>query len=404
MRSVLIVCALCLLPATARAGGFELAEHGAAGTGMAGAFVAKADDASAVFFNPSGLADQRGLQLYLGTTLITAMPSAQVASGGQQDAATAVQPIPTIYASYGLPHQVTLGVGAFTNFGLSLDWPHDWAGRYLIRSVALTTVTINPTAAWRPLPWLAVGGGIDITPASADLSQAINLVAAEANARFRGNAVGVSGNLGVLATLPQMGVVPPLSVGVSYRSRYDLSFDNGSIQVDAPPELAGMLHDSKASSTLPIPDVIAAGVGAYVRPRPFLQAQVDWTHWARFKELRLTAPDNPLLNMAIPEQWHDGWVLRVGGEYAFEKLRVRAGVGYDWNPIPSATLGPIVPDSDRFFFAGGFSLDLPSHLTAELALMAVLFQERQSALPQFPARYSTFALLTGLSLHYHSSR
>src|SRR5262249_25457445 len=207
-RSVLIVCALCLLPATARAGGFELAEHGAAGTGMAGAFVAKADDASAVFFNPSGLADQRGLQLYLGTTLITAMPSAQVASGGQQDAATAVQPIPTIYASYGLPHQVTLGVGAFTNFGLSLDWPHDWAGRYLIRSVALTTVTINPTPAWRPLPWLAVGGGIDITPASADLSQAINLVAAEANARFRGNAVGVSGNLGVLATLPQMGVVP----------------------------------------------------------------------------------------------------------------------------------------------------------------------------------------------------
>ena len=45
--------------------GYMVPEQGGKAIGMAGAFVAIADDPSAVFFNPAGLAKQKGTRLYI---------------------------------------------------------------------------------------------------------------------------------------------------------------------------------------------------------------------------------------------------------------------------------------------------------------------------------------------------
>src|SRR5262249_55397204 len=124
--------ALVLLPTLAHAGGFYLNEHGAAATGMVGAFTAKADDPSTIYFNPAGLANQHGLQLYLGTTLYVAHATASsMPMGGSQDMNELFQPLPTLYASYGLSHDLAVGVGAFTIWGLSVEWPTAWQGRFV---------------------------------------------------------------------------------------------------------------------------------------------------------------------------------------------------------------------------------------------------------------------------------
>ena len=52
--------------------------------------------------------------------------------------------------------------------------------------------------------------------------------------------------------------------------------------------------------------------------------------------------------------------------------------------------------------SGGVSVSLPRRLVAELAVMGVIFRGRQSELPEFPVRYSNFAILTGLSFSYRS--
>jgi long-chain fatty acid transport protein len=66
-RFPLYVCLAIGLTATreARAGGFELPDNGTEALGRGGAFVAKADDPTAIQYNPAGFARQRGTRLLL---------------------------------------------------------------------------------------------------------------------------------------------------------------------------------------------------------------------------------------------------------------------------------------------------------------------------------------------------
>ena len=68
MRSV-VVCialllALCVVPETALAGGFEVPAAGAHSLGRGGAWSARADDPMALLYNPANLTELRGVQLH----------------------------------------------------------------------------------------------------------------------------------------------------------------------------------------------------------------------------------------------------------------------------------------------------------------------------------------------------
>jgi long-chain fatty acid transport protein len=399
-----------IFASVAHGAGFAIGEHGAAATGMVGAFTAKADDPSAIFYNPAGLAQQHGLQLYVGGILIVGRPSVDGTASfplpRTQTADLNVSGIPTIYLSYGLPHDFAIGIGAFTQFGLKVDWPADFSGRFVGRYASLQTVTFNPTIAWRPARWLSIGGGLTLTTASVDLQRSVNLINTEATARFRDNDLGVGGNVGVLFEGPILTgrAQPLLSIGLTYRSGFDLDFDDGAVTIDAPLELSGILHDARGSTTLKLPDLVSVGVGVRPIDRLFLQLQFDWVHWSRFQTITLTVPSAPALNVTLPQEWNNGYTLRGGAEFTAGRFRPRLGVGYDWTPIPSRTLTPIIPDSDRVLVSGGLSVDLPARLVLEGAVMGVIFLSRNSTLPAFPVRYSNWGVLSALAISYRGDR
>src|SRR5260221_5117657 len=62
--------AVCLIPCPAIASGFSIYEQGGRGMGFAGAYVALADDPSAIFHNAAGIAFLKGRQIYVGGTLV----------------------------------------------------------------------------------------------------------------------------------------------------------------------------------------------------------------------------------------------------------------------------------------------------------------------------------------------
>src|SRR5690606_4801456 len=72
MKRALVAVPLAgaLAATPAMAGGLFVPGYGSQGQPRAGAFVAKADDASALFYNPAGLAKQRGTSIHLGFNLL----------------------------------------------------------------------------------------------------------------------------------------------------------------------------------------------------------------------------------------------------------------------------------------------------------------------------------------------
>ena len=80
---LLVSLALALLcaPSTLYASGFRILDQSASATGQASAFTAQADDASAVYYNPAGMTQLRGVQVSLGANLIGGSTNFRDAAG-----------------------------------------------------------------------------------------------------------------------------------------------------------------------------------------------------------------------------------------------------------------------------------------------------------------------------------
>ncbi len=72
LRAAFIVAALgwALHPDVAQASGFEYPDNGAVALGRAGAFAAKANDGTAIYYNPSGLAQQDGWRVMIDGQMV----------------------------------------------------------------------------------------------------------------------------------------------------------------------------------------------------------------------------------------------------------------------------------------------------------------------------------------------
>jgi long-chain fatty acid transport protein len=374
---------------------------------MGGAFSAKADDPTAIFYNAAGIATQRGLHVYVGGALILGQPSLEGTSTfplAERNAKFLAQPIGNIYVSYATRRRFAVGIGVFSNYGLKVDWSGDtpFAGRFLGTYASLQTVTINPTIAWQPVRWMALGVGLDLVPASVELQRSVPLVQDEAMLRFRGNDLGVGANVGVLFFGPVLHkrTLPLFTLGVHYRSAFNLDFDDGALTTMAPRELSGVLHDARASARLPMPDQLSSGFGIRPIDKLFIQLQFDWVRWSRLQELRLEVRDNPAQAIVLPQDWHSGYTLRLGGELTCGRYRPRLGVGYDWSPVPASTLNPLIPDANRVFVSAGLGVMDLHDFALELSAMGVIFQSRRSEIEAFPVEYSNWAFLLVAGVSY----
>jgi long-subunit fatty acid transport protein len=70
MLRLAFITVILLVSATALAGGYEYPDQGAAAVGRAGAFGAKANDLSALLYNPAGLANLKGFQFFYSHNLV----------------------------------------------------------------------------------------------------------------------------------------------------------------------------------------------------------------------------------------------------------------------------------------------------------------------------------------------
>jgi long-chain fatty acid transport protein len=128
-----------VLPQSSQAGGIQLYEIATPDVGLASAgYAARAQDASTVFKNPAGMSllqssqFQGGLQLTYGSVEFSPNSSTTV-SGGNGGNAIGALPAGSLFFTHALSDRFAVGLGAFSYFGLALEYDDNWGGATTLR-------------------------------------------------------------------------------------------------------------------------------------------------------------------------------------------------------------------------------------------------------------------------------
>ncbi len=130
----------------ADAAGFAIYEWGARGNALGGAMVAKANDPSAVAWNPAGITQLKGTHISAGVAMISPMMDLSTTYNGVTTKNSGTKNVffpANAYITHQINDNVWLGVGAFTRYGLGTEFSEDWYGRYASYKTSIETSLIQ---------------------------------------------------------------------------------------------------------------------------------------------------------------------------------------------------------------------------------------------------------------------
>ena len=139
------------------ANGFALPDQDAFATGRGEAFVATADNPSAIYYNPAGISQLSGNNLRGGFYGIYYNPSYRPPGGGNPyHSSYNLAAIPQLFYTHTFTNSIlTLGLGVYAPFGGNIDWPQDTGFRTAATQGKLTYLSINPVAGLQLAPNLS---------------------------------------------------------------------------------------------------------------------------------------------------------------------------------------------------------------------------------------------------------
>lgn len=324
------------------AAGFALVEQNASGLGNAYAGqAAAAADASTIFFNPAGMTLLPDGQLVLAGHLIR--PQAEFSGssnigGGNGGDAGGLAVVPNAYYARRVAPDVHVGVGLTAPFGLKTEYDSTWAGRTQAIKSELKTVNLNPSIAWKVSEGVSLGAGVSFQYIDATLTNS----SAAGLATVKGDDQGWGYNLGMLWQASR-----DTRIGLAYRSEIDYTLE-GTAAFSGLPSLNGPVT---ADATLPA--TAALSVLHRLNERWEVLADVTWTGWSSFDELRVLRTSGALVALT-PENWADSYRYSAGVNYRHnDRVTLRAGVAFDETPVSDAYRTARIPDEDRTWLAFG---------------------------------------------------
>jgi long-chain fatty acid transport protein len=192
--------------------------HGSKAAAMGTAFVGIADDPSAILYNPAGLTNLEGTNVYSGATAIILSSECRSPSGQSEDTEFQIFFPPHLYLASDLKRQnMVFGLGIYSPFGIGgREWSETGLTQFASTENTISTLAANPVFAWRPLPWLSLGAGFYYMRSESDAERMIDqssLGASDGRQRLETDGGGWGYNLGVLLFQGEK-----VSLGFAYRS------------------------------------------------------------------------------------------------------------------------------------------------------------------------------------------
>lgn len=401
MRRGLALFTLCLavILATvaqhASGAGFGLYEGSARGNAMGGALTARADDPSALYYNPAGITQLEGVQIMGGATFIA--PSAEVETLTPAGAVTTetednVWVPPHLYGTYQVNDQLWAGFGMYSRFGLGTEFKSTWPGRFNSYNASIQTLSFNPNVALKLNDKISVAAGLSAMWFDLALERKIPILGNELNFKLTGDSIGYGYNAGLRAQL-----MDRVALGVAYQSTVEQE-----IEGDADITLA----KSGATGDVKLPDMVFFGLS--VNPVDKLSVEIGavYTGWSTYDALTVKIKDPTLLGVTevtSEKDWDDTWRYVIGAEYALnDAWALRVGYVYDQTPVPDRTADYLVPANDRHLYSAGCGYKW-NDWTLDLAYTYLAIEDREiKGRPQdgvFDSEFKNgYAHMVGVSL------
>lgn len=353
-----------------------------------------------------------GSSIYYNPALISMLPSAASAgfsaiyntgsftydtTGVVVERDPAVPVVPQAYVAFRLGESKRLGagIGLWAPYGLGIEWPETFEGRFISWKSALRGIYIQPTVAYQIIPGkLAIGGGPQIALGGIELNQNVDAPVADdqlaalgvplgtdiASANLAGSGVGIGGQIGIYYQ-----VTDRLSLGARYMFpiTVDLEGDADFEQILNPDiilgipdatgvpqpvpldaltsplfESGGSLSDQGATSQLTFPPQAVVGLRFGVTDKLDLSYDYQWTGWSTFDEL-VASFDGGAPDLALILNYVDAHTFRTGLTYDLSPtVQARGGWLYNTAATPDETVTPVLPEAERQLYGLGLGWKL----------------------------------------------
>jgi len=366
----------------ARAGGMLLPVRGVRTLERAGALIAGADDADALWLDPAGLAHLTGdgkLQLLVDAAFVSqAVDYARIDSGGNHLASVSNQqpgmPIPTIAAAFGIGDRLVIAGGIAAPYAGLHRYDDDGAQRY--SSVSLdgsAFVYVTAGAAYKLTENLRVA--VTVMDVVSKLSSRVVLsgcpgqtVCAPEDPDF--DALGQVSQTDLLAPSGSVGV----QYDVGHLATLGLAFQAPS-RVSATGKFVSRLPSSaffdgarvvgdQADLSFTLPAVIRAGIELHPSPALRIEAALDAELWSMHNEIDITPHDIRIENAAgvgtytvgnivIPRKYKTSLAPSIGAEWHGSNFMLGAGYSYETAAAPPGYVSVLTVDSAKHLIGIG---------------------------------------------------
>lgn len=366
------------------AGGFALSGVGARAMSMGGAFRGMADDNTALYWNPAGIAFISSNSATIGVAGIiptsdytpeNAAPGMPVKKYKAEEKTWA---FPSVYTSMKGTPKLNFALGVYVPYGLGANWdmyslpttmpisatislPVSWSAdvpdNQIISSIGI--VDIHPTVSYKFSDKFAFGAGLSAQYGMIEIQK---LVPHATNSFYTptifdldGNGWGFGANMGFLYKMNdriQFGLSGKLPSVISLEgdATYDTYLNNvvaASLGIPA----ATVLHaKTTGQADLNLPGDIGIGVSFRSTPNWVWNLDYSYTTWSHLDKVLIEIPSGVMLGTTeltdreMILDWKDTNRISVGTEYTMNQLALRAGFFYDESPIPEKSLNPTWPD------------------------------------------------------------
>lgn len=406
MRKFMLLLLLIITTAlTVVAGGYQVGLHSTRNIGMGLIGTSLNQDASCLFYNPGGASfiDEK-FSFSGGVTFLMSQAWYQAKGEAYQEQIKSVTNFPFyFYAAYKPVKDVSVGVAVNTPYGLSMAWPDEWKGRFLIQNVKFNAITIQPTVSYKINEIIGIGAGLVISTGSVDLNQAIPLdySGGEGKINIKGHTTQFGFNAGIMVH-----PMKELSLGLDYRSKITMKVKNGDATFTVPPSVASEFPNQQVDVTLPLPANLDFGASYTIKGKWMIGLDLNYVFWNAYDSLIFDfhkETDNVKRNSS-PRLYENRLITRFGVQWMISKLiTVRVGGYYDPSPVKTDYLDPMLPSADEIGLTCGLSIYPTKGFSIDLSYEYLMGMERsgQYSPANFAGTYKSTFHMPGIGLTYN---